>query len=392
MGDPRVLSGMEREMETMIKVSAENVITPLGFSSEETLNNILSGCSALRLHNNDFDLPEPFFGSLLNRELIQDEFEKRSVEGSDLTMFEKLALLSALKALDNTSIDVSNNDVLIVLSTTKGNVSTLESDLMCKEAYLWESASAISRVLGNSNKPVVVSNACISGVCAQIYAIRELLNRRYKHVIVIGCDLLSKFIVSGFQSFKALSPEACRPYDIARKGLNLGEGAATIILSVADGTDKESSWFFSSCSIHNDANHISGPSRTGEGAYRVLRDLINNVDMNELAMISGHGTATLFNDEMESIAIHRAGLEEIPLCGVKGFLGHTLGAAGIIETVLCMKSLDKGFILPTKGFGQQGTTYCLNASEEVRETEKKEFIKILSGFGGCNAGIAYRKG
>lgn len=230
-----------------------------------------------------------------------------------------------------------------------------------------------------------------SGVCAQIAAVRELLSGRYRYAIVIGCDVLSKFIVSGFQSFKALSGEKCKPYDKNRSGLNLGEAAGTIILQSTENTISES-WQYVGSSIHNDANHISGPSRTGEGSYRVLTDILKSIDKSSLAFVNAHGTATAYNDEMESIAIHRAGLDDVPINGLKGVYGHTLGAAGIIETILSMKAIDNSVVMPTRGYEVQGTSYALNISNQKKETEKKAFIKILSGFGGSNAGVAYRKG
>lgn len=95
---------------------------------------------------------------------------------------------------------------------------------------------------------------------------------------------------------------------------------------------------------------------------------------------------------MESIALHRAGLDDVPVNGLKGFYGHTLGAAGVIETILSMAAADRGIILPTRGFCETGTTYPLNLSSDIRKSDRKTFIKILSGFGGSNAGIAYRKG
>jgi 3-oxoacyl-[acyl-carrier-protein] synthase-1 len=147
-----------------------------------------------------------------------------------------------------------------------------------------------------------------------------------------------------------------------------------------------------SSSNHNDANHISGPSRTGEGSFRVLSDILREVDADSLSFINAHGTATAYNDEMESIAIHRAGLDAIPVNGLKGYYGHTLGAAGIIETILSMKAVDNQVVLPTKGFETTGTTYSLNISNQPRRSDKTTFIKILSGFGGSNAGIAWQKG
>lgn len=119
---------------------------------------------------------------------------------------------------------------------------------------------------------------------------------------------------------------------------------------------------------------------------------MEHIDKSEIAFVNAHGTATAYNDEMESIAIHRAGLEECPLNGLKGYYGHTLGAAGIIETVLSMKAVDNGIILATKGYEECGTSYTLNIDAATRSTNKTVFIKMLSGFGGSNAGIAYRKG
>ncbi len=374
----------------MIRKIADNIISPLGLTSKENFRAVMAGRSELRTYDHAFGLPEAFCGSMLNRDDISQLYAAKSQGSDGYTFFEQLCILSATKALENTEIDPSDKSVLFVLSTTKGNVEYLSTRLTDKRCYIGDSATRISHHFGNPNMPIVASNACISGVCAQIAAARALLQRRYSCAIVIGCDILSRFIISGFQSFKALSPYACRPYDKDRIGLNLGEAAGTLILTNED--SRESSWEYAGSSIHNDANHISGPSRTGEGSFRVLADIIRDIDINDLGFINAHGTATAYNDEMESIAIHRAGLDHIPVNGLKGYYGHTLGAAGVIETILSMKAIDNNVILPTKGYESTGTTYSLNISNQQRQTERKTFIKILSGFGGSNAGIAWRKG
>lgn len=168
---------------------------------------------------------------------LYDSYKTRNktVAGSpasdeELTFMERLAILSASKAIREGGIDPTRDDVLFILSTTKGNVDLLEKDPADNRAYLAGSAQKIAEWFGNPNRATVVSNACISGVCAQIAAVRALLGGRCRTAVVIGCDVLSKFIISGFQSFKALSPEPCKPYDRNRLGLNLGEGAATLIL------------------------------------------------------------------------------------------------------------------------------------------------------------------
>ena len=375
----------------MILKVADNIISPLGMTTEENLHSILSGRSELRHYSGLFGLPEDFCGSLIDRDYIEKVFTSRFDNTRTYFFFEKLCILSAEYSIKEGHIDPKKEDVVFVISSTKGNVEYLAEDLKDEGCYIGNSALRISQFFGNTNAPIVASNACISGVCAQIAAIRQLLTGKYRTAIVIGADTLSKFIISGFQSFKALSPNECKPYDKDRIGLNLGEAVGSMILQVTSDT-VNGSWQYKSCSIHNDANHISGPSRTGEGSFRVLKDVLHGIDQSDLAFISTHGTATAYNDEMESIAMHRAGLDEIPVCGLKGFYGHTLGAAGLIETILAMSALDKDLVLPTRGYKTQGTTYALNLSDEVRTTTKRTFIKILSGFGGSNAGIAYQKG
>lgn len=383
---------MEREVGCfMIRIIADNIISPLGFSTDENFESVMRCESKIKLHKGIFDLPEDFCGSLFDRDELREIFHNEIGTSKDLSFMESISIMSVLKAVKSAGVDPSGKDVIFVISSTKGNVEYLSSDLKDKRCYLASSGNKITDFFGNKVTPIIVSNACISGVCAQIAGVRQLLTGKYKYAIIVGCDVLSKFIISGFQSFKALSSKPCKPFDKNRCGLNLGEAAGTIILERTDIID-EDSWYFVAGSIHNDANHISGPSRTGEGSFRVLTDLLRNVDKNSLAFINVHGTSTLYNDEMESIALTRAGLEDIPVSALKGFYGHTLGAAGIIETILSVKAADRGCVLPVRGYSEQGTTCKLNVSELIKPTTGRSFIKILSGFGGTNAGIAYKKG
>lgn len=394
----------------MVYKIADNIISPLGFTTEDNIQALKSGQSALCLHENAFGLPEPFYGSLLDHNIITDFYtnnHKRAIDKkqeeifSQLTRFEQYCILSILNCLYVNIIRDNSAKIQLFLSSTKGNVDLLQDNPNDERYYLSESAKRISSFLGLEQSPVVVSNACISGVCAQIAAYRAIESGRCSYAIVVGADLLSRFIISGFQSFKALSSTQCRPFDKDRIGLNLGEAIGTIVLGkdadlIANCLNEQlfgdNLWHIKSTSIHNDANHISGPSRTGEGAYRVLTDLMKVHDREQLAFVNAHGTATLYNDEMESIAIHRAGLAEVPVNGLKGYYGHTLGAAGVIETILSMAAIDNATVLATKGYAECGTTYPLNISTQNRSTNKHSFIKILSGFGGSNAGILWEKG
>ncbi len=372
-----------------IRVISDCIVSPLGFSSMENFSAIMQGRSSLKRHEGVFGLPEPFVASLFDREKVEAECEREGI-GREYTFFDKCMLLSAVKAVAESGIDPSSGRVIFILSTTKGNVELLkgEGETDPRE-YLHSSACVLASHFGNPNMPIVVSNACISGVCALIEATAALRNGRYDYAVVTGADCQSRFIVSGFQSFKALSDEPCKPFDAGRKGLNLGEAAATMVLAADAG---DAPWEIVDGAIRNDANHISGPSRTGEGSFRALKYVLESTAPGELAFVNVHGTATAYNDSMEAVAINRAGLGDVPVNALKGYYGHTMGAAGVLETVISMKAVDDGVVPATKGYDKCGVTPEVNVSNMPRSTSKKSFIKLLSGFGGCNAAVLLRKG
>lgn len=344
----------------MAYVLADNIISPLGQTSEENYLSVKTGKSAIRTYSSgELGIPEEFAASLL------------------LGDFEELAFMSAQRALEKSKVDVGHEKVVFILSSTKGNVEDMTP--------LADSAERIAARLGINTPPFVVCNACISGLSALTLASRLLDMGMYDDAVVCGCDAPKRFIVSGFQSLKALSHEPCRPFDMERFGLNLGEAAATMVL----GKEKSSrcSWRIHHGFIKNDAFHISAPSKTAEGLLHALKETLEGVDMDDLALVNAHGTATLFNDQMESVAIERAGLSAIPANALKGYFGHTLGAAGILETILSMKALDDHVVLGTRGFEELGVSGKVNISSEHRKTDKHSFVKMLSGFGGCNATI-----
>ena len=379
----------------MIKI-ADSIISPLGFGTEANYQAVKAGKSALRRYEGLWGLPEPFVASLFDREVVRESFAKVpslcACTETNYTFFEQILILSVYDALSQCDINPASDRVQFILSTTKGNVYLLDKKQNGFErdrVLLGVAARKVAQFFGNSNQPVVVSNACISGVCAQIEALRTLQAGECDYAVVMGADMQSPFIISGFQSFKALSPEPCRPFDANRKGLNLGEAAACVVYGSVQSTRTQAHWQVLNGVIRNDANHISGPSRTGEGSYRALVDTLGDFDPNQLAVINVHGTATLYNDEMESFAITRAGLKDVPVNGLKGYYGHTMGAAGIMESILTMRSLEDHTILATRGFETMGVSNPLSISNQHRTTDKKSFVKLLSGFGGCNAALLF---
>lgn len=369
----------------MVRVAATNITSPIGWTTEENYQALKSGCSALSRYEGWKRMPEPFVASFFSDEQV------RELAMDGYTRFESIAIRSIAEALTHTDVDVSSKRTLFVLSTTKGNVDELGVSEETDGMYLTPGATArkIAEHFGITTVPVVVSNACISGVSAQLTAYRLINEGLYDTAIVCGCDCQSAFIVAGFQSFKALSAEECRPFDIERMGLNIGEAASTIILNKVETTDD---WCIEDGCSNNDAYHVSAPSPVGDGTSRALKALLGRCDADDLGVISVHGTATMFNDQMESKAIENAGLSATPLSALKGYYGHTMGAAGLLETIITMRALDEGCILPSRGFEEIGVSGKVNISNEERQTEKRSFLKIISGFGGCNGALRVAKG
>jgi len=377
----------------MISRIGDNIISSLGFTTEENYRAIKSGHTGLRSYDFCMDVPESFVASLIDKERLENLFSSLCPCSNTYTTLEKASILSVLFAEKEAQIDLSSSRVLFVFSSTKGNVHLLdekEQRFSDDQIYLWHSAKLIAEYFNNPNTPIVVSNACISGASAQIVAMRELESGAYDYAVVIGVDMLSKFIVSGFQSFKALSQEPCRPFDKDRTGLNLGEAAATIIYKRIDNEENISGIVLERGAVRNDANHISGPSRTGEGSFCALRQVLQQINLDDIAFVNAHGTATPYNDQMESVALTRAELNNVPTNSLKGYFGHTLGAAGVLESIISMHALLDETILPTQGFENKEEDCLLNIADQILSINKPYCLKMLSGFGGCNAVLLFR--
>lgn len=350
---------------------ADNILSPLGLTTADNLQAVREGRSALRLHEL-WQIPEHFMASLFE----EGQLEDHSYEG---------ALRQSITTALTEVTEIDKSRTLLVLSSTKGQTTGPDGEVM------GATANRLARHFGFGLRPVTVSNACISGLSAQIVAMRMLEMGICDYAVVAGCDIQTKFIVSGFQSFHAVSDEECRPFDEDRFGLNLGEAAATIVYARREQV-AYNDWCLTRGSVRNDAFHISGPSRTAEGSYRALRQVMEGVDKQEIACLSPHGTATLYNDDMESKAIGRTGLDDLLVSGLKGYYGHTMGAAGVLETIVTMHAIDDGWVPATRGYTACGTTCPLRVTAEHEQVSQRKFVKMMSGFGGCNAVALFQKG
>lgn len=353
-------------------IGSENIISPLGKTAEENFSQIKHGKTGVTCHNGIGFAQENIFLSKLKNTPSFYELLSQSL---------KAVILGAKDEL------ILSTETIVIISTTKADI---------KENITTPIIAVIKKLTKEfqlQHQPIVISNACISGVLAMNTANNFIKAGIYKHAVVIGADIASDFVLYGFQSLYAISDKPCQPFDKNRTGISLGEGAGGVLMSSDKNVYKSTCFEFVEGTSSNDANHISGPSRTGEGLYRTVKNslALAKIKPSEIDYISAHGTGTSFNDEMEAIAFNRLGMNTIPLNSLKGYFGHTLGAAGLIETAICLQSLRNNILIKTLGFEEGGTSEKINIITQNIKTEVTTILKTASGFGGCNASAIIRK-
>jgi 3-oxoacyl-[acyl-carrier-protein] synthase-1 len=363
-------------------VIGHNIITSLGFTSETNWSNLCRGTVGIKQVDQPAKFKTRFFASMIDYD-SNDKFTK----------LEKLLITSIKDSIKNLPINLNNKETLVIVSTTKGNIDYINQP-KSEQVLLWSISNKIKNYFRCANTPVIVSNACISGTLGVLIGFRLLQTGKYKTIIVTAGDILTDFVISGFHALKALSPGCCRPFDKNRDGLNPGEGAASLVLT----TDKslitqKVNVMVVAGSSSNDANHITGPSRTGQELFMTIKNACSGIGSgtDKIDSIMAHGIGTLYSDEMESKAIDLAGLNDVPVTGIKGYIGHAFGAAGLIESVVAVKSLQENTILKTQGFQELGVPCRLNITTETIKRKISNCLKISSGFGGTNAAVLFSK-
>lgn len=360
---------------------ASDAVTAAGIGIEPLWNAVINNNILVKKHVDQ----ETYYASTISDASWAD-INTQTSSISDISPFEQLCIYSAKRALDQR--DISLDDTALILSTTKGNIEWLNTH-SDERIGLSSSANIVATALGIKSKPVVIAHACVSGAVALQYGEALVSSGRYKNVIVVGCDRFTPFVLNGFQSFQAIADEPCRPFDKDRKGINLGEAVATIVLS-ANGNTNEDVQLLSGATS-NDANHISGPSRTGEELADAIKRAISiaGIQADDIDMISAHGTATPYNDEMEAKAISLSGANTKPIHSLKSYIGHTLGAAGVLESVMIIESFKQQQLIPSIGYTEHGVSAELNITQEATPTKINFVLKTASGFGGCNAALVW---
>ena len=359
-------------------MATDCVLSPLGSTTIENFSNIQQGLSGIHGIHESVLCSIPFFASRIKDMTIEPGH----------TWFETMCSYVIHQVLKGNSLP--SERTILILATTKGNISLLEENQPDHPRIHLHATAAWLAFQFKMKYHLVVSNACISGVMAMLVAKRMLQGNQYDHAIVVGADVLSKFVVSGFQSLQAMSNEPCKPFDANRVGINLGEcAAATILTTQPQIFSVKPSVVIQGGGLSNDANHISGPSRTGEELGFAIREALEeaNTTSDKIDFISAHGTATVYNDEMEAKAFNLMNMSTTPLNSMKGYFGHTLGAAGVVESIMSVQSLIHQQLIATKGFETLGVSMPLNVIQSPEKKTIKTCLKTSSGFGGCNAAL-----
>jgi len=391
-----------------IFITGIGIITSLGESPDENriaLKQGKCGITDLELVQTRYAGKIPFGEIKINTETLKNQLKATE---SGVTRTSLLALHAFEQAINDAKLSVreitSSETAFINASTVGGMCLTDElykdaNNLSIKSSYLSSydfGSVAIYLQQRYQIRGIVnsINTACSSSANAIMYGARLIKNGYAKRVIVGGTDSIAKFTLNGFNSLMILSPEICTPFDNNRKGLNLGEGAAYLVLE-AEETCKSKHVYaeLTGFANTNDAFHPSSLSIEGDGPFLAMKNTLDvaNLTPSKIDFINAHGTGTENNDEVESRAMLRL-FEKVPsFASTKSNIGHTLGASGAIEAVYSVLNIMHQEIYPNLGFENPIESTKLTP---VLSYSKKEISHVLSnsfGFGGNCSSLLFSK-
>lgn len=286
----------------------------------------------------------------------------------------------------------------IIWSGIKGNAEFIESGQSMPPPYLpGHYRSWVARQLNIPDQGMEINAACASSTVGLALGAQKIARGSCSCVLVCAADLVTRFVHTGFSALKALTSKTCRPFDKARDGLCLGDGAVAILLT-DEATLRENQLeplaVISGWGIANDANHITGPARDGSGLVLAIESALTmaSVKAGKVEAFCAHGTGTVYNDGMELTAVERVfGERRFPVFSIKGSIGHTLGAAGGIETAISVLALLKKQVPPNTGLEQAEDRAIGRVSDQMQTFAGNNILTSNSGFGGVNAALLLEK-
>lgn len=313
------------------------------------------------------------------------------------------ALTEARAAAHELLATIPPERIGLLLATTKANIEALEllaAQRPCSAAarrHLQADllAADLAAAQGVRGPVQAISLACVSGLVALQQGVSLIQRGTVDAVLVVGVDHLSAFVLAGFTALKAIDPQGCRPFDQGRCGLSPGEAGAAIVLTRASLVNSPAI-IIQGSGISNDANHMTGPSRDGAGLALAIRSALNAAGLEPSAIdyVNMHGTGTPYNDAMELQALAKIfGTNCPPFSGSKGMFGHTLGAAGVLETILCAVAMKMQLLpgTPRLNVAMEGAGATLVREPRAADRLAK-VLKLNVGFGGFNGALILSHG
>jgi 3-oxoacyl-[acyl-carrier-protein] synthase II len=286
-----------------------------------------------------------------------------------------------------------------MLASTKGEIDLLEMSMLdgrgdgsgCTMDKLLPKLEELTGARGGS---LVISAACTSSSAAAARAAALVRNGASDCVLVVACDSVTEFIYSGFSSLMALDNVPARPFDRCRAGLSVGEAAAFALIMSEDRASRENRQVLGSIAgwgLSNDANHMTGPSRASEGLILAITKSLRSAGIAaaDIGFISAHGTGTVYNDAMEMRAFRSVFKDDaVPVYSIKGGIGHTMGAAGLVELLVALRSLREGMAPPTVNLRNSDSDADGWVSDRARPLPGNgAALMTNSGFSGINTAL-----
>ena len=396
------------EAPARIAVIAAGVVSPLGFGLTETLGSLRQGRDCVTAVTR-------FSVAQCRCKTAGQVADDRLLAGVDKNLrSQRLHRAShmMIQALREAMTQVPEFEPeLTVIGTTSGGMSygeeyyrSLRQSGNLRRAPTWIAnypaqkpvLDAQEEVLGISVPCQVIANACASGTNAIGHGFECVRSGRYQRVLTGGYDALSELVFTGFDSLQASTPEKCRPFDRHRAGMVLGEGAAVLALENLELARARGAPVLAEIigyGISTDNFHITQPNPSGAGARQAMERALRSaqISADEVDYINAHGTATIFNDAAEGKAIS-ALFNGVPVSSTKSMMGHSLGAAGAVEAVVCLLALQNQLLPPNINFGASDDDVDLNiVANESRPAVVRTALSNSFGFGGTNASILLRR-
>lgn len=397
-------------MSKGVAITGMGIISSIGKTVEENYNSLIHsnhGISRIShistRHVNDIKVGEI---KLTNDELIAQLGLPADNNYSRTAM---LGLIAAKEAIADAKInDINDCRTGLISATSVGGMDMTERyfyEYLTEEAprkyidghHAGDSTEKIAEQLGIDGYVTTISTACSSSANSIMLGARLIKAGKLDRVVVGGADCLSKFTINGFKTLMILSDTDSTPFDENRKGLNLGEAAAFLVLEsdeIVKRDNKKVLAYVSGYGNANDAFHQTASSENGDGATLAMQKAfkVSGLATSDIDYINAHGTATPNNDLSESKAIIRVFGNEIPdLSSTKAFTGHTLAAAGVIEAVYSVLAMQNGVVFPNLNFKNAIAETGIVPVTIVKNKEIKHVLSNSFGFGGNCSTVIYSK-